>query len=144
MGNFPYFATFAWEEALICVLIAVISYGCGIAHGIIGTLLIQYYKKESMPTTSTQTTNESRPMTTPQPAVEIPTPPPPMPQTRASQRIQWRVPSSVAAGFTNSAYAYHDGDNPCPVYRDLQQHNKNTKRFTPCKVCWPTSIPRTG
>ena len=43
-----------WDSFFIYFATVVLAYGCGLAHGIIGILLMQYFRKKR-PTSSTQT-----------------------------------------------------------------------------------------
>ena len=43
-----------WDTFFLYSATVVLAYGCGLAHGIIGILLMQYIRKER-PTSSTQT-----------------------------------------------------------------------------------------
>ena len=153
MGDFPYFTTFDWEEAILCTLIAIFAYLCGIVHGSLGTMFIQHCRRANSASIMIQT-NESGPtritrQETEMP-MEIPTPPPPRTFTRFTPRSRHQgqgVPSAVNAGFTADTYAYHKGDNPCADYRNMKSIDANSKyikkRFEPCKVCWPPDeIPR--
>ena len=67
----------------------------------------------------------------------------PYPATQV-QRVEVVVPpTSVRVGITSACYAYHDVDNlanRCKEMEDLVQRHygaKVTKRFYPCKVCFP-------
>ena len=146
VGDYPYVATIAWEDAIICVLIAIITYLCGVLHGSIGMFILQHYRKANSTTTSTQA-NESQPMNDAQQEAEVPTETTPMPQ-QSSQTLG--VPIAIYAGFTDHTYAYHRGNNPCTNFRQMKATriiDSSTsldvkKRFVPCEVCWPRDIPR--
>ena len=73
-----------------------------------------------------------------------PSPPPvPDPLLRAERVEVIAPPSCVKVGTTARCYAYHDVDNPdnrCDEMTDIVRRYpgaKVTKRFYPCKVCFP-------
>ena len=146
MGDYPYFATIAWEDAIICTLIAIITYLCSVLHGSIGMFILQQYRKANSTTTSTQA-NESQPMNNTQQEAEMPTETTPMPQ-QPSQAMG--VPIAIYAGFTYHTYAYHNDNNTCNNFRQMKSIRiidtytslDVKKQLVPCEVCWPRDIPR--
>ena len=149
VGDFPYFYTL-WDNFFAYMATAVLSYGCGLAHGIIGIWTLQYLKREKRPTHSTQT-NEAQPANVAVPnnvlgeqlPVQQPMPPmPPMPPAEPI-RVHRTVPPAISVGMGEYTYRYHNDKDPCENHaKYVRTPQYKTKRFTPCKDCYPNFYPR--
>ena len=151
-----------WDTFFLYSATVVLAYGCGLAHGIIGILLMQYFRKKR-PTSSTQTdattgekdqaqpdhsTNASAnaPANAPIPdnnlGAQQPIPPP-MPFAENVVHIHETIPSDIAIGLGKDTYRYHNANRPCRTHSEYEKNaNNKTKWFTPCKQCFPEFYSR--
>ena len=152
-----------WDTFFLYSATAVLAFGCGLAHGIIGVLLAQHFRKErpkEMPTSSTQTNamtgdedqdqpDHSRNASANAPA-NAPIPgnnlgaqqpiPPPMPFAERAVRIRHTqtIPSDISVGLGDYADRYHNAIRPCGTHAKYVGNSRNkTKWFTPCMNCYP-------
>ena len=154
--NFPHLYSM-WDDLLAYAAIALISYGCGLAQGIIGILLVQYLMREKKPTQSDQTQQcgEAQPTPLRELITEAPsdtelgeqqpmTPPvPPVPSAASTVRVRLPFPSTISVGFGDYTRRFHNANAPCQNHIDYQlDHPVRTRRFTPCKVCYPAFYSR--
>ena len=150
VGDFPQFYTL-WDNFFAYMATAVLAYGCGLAHGIIGYWILQYLKREKRPTNSTQT-NEAPPANVAIPnnvlgeqlPVRQPMPPmPPMPAAEPIVRIRQTVPPTISVGMGETTYAYHNAKVPCRNHAEYARTPRyKTRRFSPCKDCYPDFYSR--
>ena len=140
-GDFTYLYAL-WDNFFTYIAAAVLSYGCGLAHGIAGMLLLRYFqKKQNKPTNSDQ--DNDAPANAHAPGNELEprqANPPPMPRT---DYIYQTIPSDISVGLGESCYRYHNTNSPCSTFLKYKKapHNK-TKWLTPCKHCYPEFYSR--
>ena len=144
VGDFPYLYAL-WDDLLTYMATVVLCYGCGRAHGILGILLMQYLKREKKPTNSTQA-NGTPPANAGSPDNDLgarqPTPPP-MPRAEPTARVLQTIPPAISIGFGETTYRYHNAISPCLTHQEYERNPAyKTKRFTPCKNCYPEVYPR--
>ena len=154
-GDFTYFYAYLcalWDTFFVYFATVAISYGCGLAHGIVGMLLLRYFqKKQNKPTNSDRDNDapanahapgnelDARQADLPQmPVNQID--PPPMPRT---DYIYQTIPSDISVGLGGSCHRYHNASRPCDTFSKYEKapHNK-TKWLTPCKHCFPEYYSR--
>ena len=149
-----------WDTFFLYSATVVLAYGCGLAHGIIGILLMQYFRKKR-PTSSTQTdattgdkdqaqpdhsrnASANAPANAPTPdnnlGAQQPIPLPPMPFAEHAIHIHHSetIPSDISIGLGADTHRYHNSIRPCGTHLKYSKNaNYKTKRFTPCKNCYP-------
>ena len=154
-----------WDTFFLYSATVVLAYGCGLAHGIIGILLMQYFRKKR-PTSSTQTdatpgdedqaqpdrsrnASANAPANAPVPDNDLgaqqPIPPPPMPRAERTIHIHHTetIPSDISVGLGACTHRYHNATRPCGTHLQYSKDPKHkTKWFTPCKDCYPDFYSR--
>ena len=146
-----------WDTFFLYSATVVLAYGCGLAHGIIGILLTQHFRKKR-PTSSTQTNattgdedqaqpDRSRNASANAPAnASIPDTnlgaqqpiPPPMPFAEHIVHVHQTIPSDISVGLGKDTYRYHNANRPCRTFSEYGKNaNNKTKWFIPCKHCFP-------
>ena len=136
-----------WDTFFIYSATVVLAYGCGLAHGIIGILLTQHFRKKR-PTSSTQTNDApaNAPANAPIPDNKLGAQqpiPPPMPFAENVVHIHETIPSDIAIGLGKDTHRYHNTTRPCSTYSKYEKNaNNKTKWSTPCKHCFPEFYSR--
>ena len=141
-GDFTYLYAL-WDTFFIYFATVVLAYGCGLAHGIIGILLTQYFRKKvERPTSSSPTGNAQANATTPDNDLGAQQPTsPPMPFAESTVRLPQTIPTDISVGCGERTYRYHNAKQPCQIHQEYGKAHK-TKWYTPCKVCFPEFYSR--
>ena len=145
-GDFTYLYAYLcalWDTFFVYFATVVVAYGCGLAHGIVGMLLMQYFQKKKDEPTNTDQNNDA-PANAHVPDYE-PEPrqanPPPMPFRTVY--IHQTIPSDISVGLGESCYRYHNTSSPCDTFSKYKKApNNKTKWLTPCKHCFPEFYTR--
>ena len=146
--NFPYLQTTTWDTLLMYAAIAAMVYGCGLVQGIIGTLLVQHFMEEKKPmyVDQTQHHGEAQPPPLREPMAEdlpLDAMIPPMPTAEPTNRVRRTFPTPISVGLGDQTYRFHKANEVCYLHADYNKKNpKKSKRFTPCKECFPEYYSR--